>query len=72
MGDWVYTPAATGRANATLHDNCRRVDLRYSAEILEGLLTELGCIEARLAPSARDLKGCDTHMREPWRETTHA
>lgn len=49
MGEWVFTPASiqlTRTASATLHDKDRCITLRYSASLLEDLLTELGSIEA--------------------------
>lgn len=49
MGEWVFTPASVHlarEAGATLHDNDRWIDLRYSAPLLEDLLTELRSIEA--------------------------
>ncbi|MGW7055993.1 hypothetical protein [Streptomyces sp. NPDC054887] len=50
MGKWVFTPPVRGgfaqRVHATLHDDDRCVDLRYSSPLLEVFLTELGRIEA--------------------------
>jgi hypothetical protein len=64
MGAWVFTPALTGSARATLQDDCRRVDLRYSAQLLEDLLAELGLIEAHFTTLASTPKGCGVHSHE--------
>jgi hypothetical protein len=71
MGSWVYTPAPVGGVLATLHDSCRRVDLRYSAKLLEDLLTELGRIEAQAVPLEHGPTGHKDHSRELWRQTSH-
>ncbi|WP_141747185.1 hypothetical protein [Streptomyces agglomeratus] len=49
MGEWVFTPASghsAREAGATLRDDDRWIDLRYSAPLLEDLLAELRSIEA--------------------------
>ncbi|WP_447034868.1 hypothetical protein [Streptomyces sp. DSM 118878] len=64
MGAWVFTPALAGNARATLQDDYRRVDLRYSAKLLEDLLAELGLIEAHFTTLASTPKGCGVHCHE--------
>lgn len=71
MGNWVYTPALTDEANASLHDNFQRVDLRYSAQLIEDLLTELGRIEAHVVASANSPE-YDNHFGESHGQLSHA
>ncbi|CAM5403666.1 hypothetical protein SALBM135S_01328 [Streptomyces alboniger] len=63
MGAWIFTPAPADHASATLQDDYRRVDLRYSAQLLEDLLAELGDIEAHFTAVA-DPKGHGVHSHE--------
>ncbi|MFJ2608135.1 hypothetical protein ACIQOU_28840 [Streptomyces sp. NPDC091279] len=67
MGNWVYTPARAEGAGATLHDDGRSVDLRYTAQILQDLLTELGAIEVRFrtASAAAPEEHDTTSHRQP-------
>ena len=72
MGNWIYTPALTDEANASLHGNFQRVDLRYSAQPIEDLLTELGRIEAHVTASANSPEEYDNHFGESHGQLSHA
>lgn len=86
MGTWVFTPAPADNSSATLQDDCRRVDLRYSAGPLADLNDELGLIEAHFTtlahtppasapltntPLAGTPKGCGVHSRDSRPQVAH-
>ncbi len=72
MGDWVFTPARANDTNATLRDDYRRVDLKYSAPLLEVLLTELDHIEAYFVTVADNSKGSGSRLSAPLPQAFHA
>ncbi|MER7662655.1 MULTISPECIES: hypothetical protein [unclassified Streptomyces] len=72
MGNWIYTPALTDEANASLHDNFQHIELRYSAKLLEDLLAELGCVEAHFTASVSSPEECENYFSEPNRQLSHA
>ncbi|GAA1522923.1 hypothetical protein GCM10009730_33900 [Streptomyces albidochromogenes] len=69
MGEWVFTPPVRLRfaqeANATLHDNDRCIDLRYSSPLLEHLLAELGRIEADFVTLSSAAEAPGGHRGQP-------
>ncbi|MEV0122172.1 hypothetical protein AB0I16_11615 [Streptomyces sp. NPDC050703] len=71
MGTWVFTPAPADHLSATLQDEFRRVDLRYSAKLLEDLLAELGLIEAHFTILASTPKGCGVHSHASRPQVAH-
>lgn len=81
MGPWVFTPAPADHSSATLQDEYRRVDLRYSANLLEDLIAELGLVEAHFTTLASTLpvsnslastpKGCGVHSRDSRPQVAH-
>ncbi|GAA2339528.1 hypothetical protein OKJ48_03110 [Streptomyces kunmingensis] len=72
MGAWLYTPSGTGAAPAALHGHCRRVELWYSAELVQDLLTELGLLETSYAAATGAPHRLDASVSDVPRQLAHA